>query len=49
MEGGDETIDGERDEIDKSEDDVLVLVHLVEEYCPCYDEGNHSSHVDSTS
>ena len=48
MEGGDETIDGEGDKIDESEDDILVLVHLVEEHGPGHDEGNHSSHVDST-
>ena len=46
VQGGDKPIDGERDKIDESEDDVLVLVHLVEEHCPSHDKSNHSSHVD---
>ena len=49
VQGGDETIDSERDKVHKSQDDVLVLVHLVEEHGSSHDEGNHGGHVDGAS
>ena len=40
------TIDCEGAEVDESEDDVLILVHLVPEDCTEHNEPNNSGHVE---
>ena len=47
MNGGDEAVDYEGHEVDQSDHDVLVLVHLVLEENPTSNESHHCPHVDT--